>query len=96
MQLSSFEALTRQGAIDSIDLYQQYLSPIKRFACPHRLLHSEESCSQYVKNLLLYQPLDIVIQMSAQRFRDCAAASRTLSRQTAEGGCLVIPCCIPI
>ncbi|MCU0536530.1 MAG: membrane protein insertion efficiency factor YidD [Hydrococcus sp. Prado102] len=95
MQLS-IETLTRQGAIDSIELYQQYLSPKKGYACPHRLLYGEESCSQHVKNLLLNQPLELAIQMSVRRFRDCAAASRTLSRQTAEGGCLVIPCCIPI
>ncbi|NJK50175.1 membrane protein insertion efficiency factor YidD [Candidatus Gracilibacteria bacterium] len=95
MQISNFETFTRKSAIDSINLYQQYLSPRKGFACPHRLLHGEESCSQHVKNLLLNQPLELAIQMSVQRFRDCAAASRTL-RQTAEGGCLIIPCCIPL
>lgn len=96
MQISSFESLTRKTALDAIDLYKHYLSPIKGFACPHRMLHGGESCSDYVKTLLTRQSLDAAVKMSVQRFRDCASANQTLRNQKAEGGCIVIPCCLPI
>jgi putative component of membrane protein insertase Oxa1/YidC/SpoIIIJ protein YidD len=95
MYLSSFETVTRQSAIDAIALYQKYISPKKGFSCSHRRLHGGTSCSQYAKNLLSEQNLELAVKMSVQRFRDCAKASRALRNQKAEGGCLIIPCCIP-
>ncbi|NJO94377.1 MAG: membrane protein insertion efficiency factor YidD [Hydrococcus sp. RM1_1_31] len=95
MYSSSFATVTRHSAIQSISLYQQYLSPKKGFSCPHRILHGGASCSQYVKNLLLDQNLESAVKMSIQRFRNCAKASRALRHQKVEGGCIIIPCCIP-
>ncbi|MEH2260005.1 membrane protein insertion efficiency factor YidD [Nostoc sp.] len=38
-----------------ISQYQKYLSPLKGYSCPHRLLYGNESCSQYVKRTILEQ-----------------------------------------
>lgn len=57
LQSSSFEAIARSTAIRSINTYQTRISPRKGYSCPHRLLHGGESCSEYVKNLLLEQSL---------------------------------------
>jgi putative component of membrane protein insertase Oxa1/YidC/SpoIIIJ protein YidD len=96
MNVSSFEILTQRTALWSIDAYQKYISPRKGFACPHRLLHGGLSCSDYVKELLTHQNLTSAIQSSTRRFRDCALASKALKSEKREGGCIVIPCCIPL
>ena len=93
----SVEALTRRTMTGSIHLYQQHLSPRKGFSCPHRLLYSESSCSDYVKDalLLLTSDLKSAIQSSVKRFRSCSAAAQELGLKN-QGGCVVIPCCIPL
>jgi putative component of membrane protein insertase Oxa1/YidC/SpoIIIJ protein YidD len=95
MHSISLESLTRRTALSSIGLYQNYLSPRKSFSCPHRVLYGERSCSDYVKHLLLEQSLSSVVQMSMQRFRHCTLAAQEL-RSKNQGGCIVIPCCIPL
>ncbi|WP_404790052.1 membrane protein insertion efficiency factor YidD [Altericista sp. CCNU0014] len=87
--------LVRQAAIDSIQFYQHRLSPRKGFSCPHRILYGERSCSDHVKHLLFEQDLASVVQLSGRRFRSCASAARELQLQS-QGGCIVIPCCIPL
>jgi putative component of membrane protein insertase Oxa1/YidC/SpoIIIJ protein YidD len=96
MSVSTIETFSTQAAIASLNAYQKHLSPRKGFSCPHRLLYGSESCSDYVKNLLINQNLQTVIQMSSQRFKACKMAARTLQSQRAEGGCIIIPCCIPL
>jgi putative component of membrane protein insertase Oxa1/YidC/SpoIIIJ protein YidD len=93
----TFDALMRRGAIASIRTYQQHFSPRKGFACPHRMLYGE-SCSDYVKQLLEQQSLRATIKLAPQRFRACKlAASKLQAAHTRQqGGCIVIPCCIPI
>ena len=88
-------ALTRRTMIGSIQLYQQYLSPRKGFACPHRVLYRESSCSDYVKDVFLNSDLTSALQRSVHRFRSCGAAAQEL-RLKNQGGCIVIPCCIPL
>ncbi|MGQ4646551.1 membrane protein insertion efficiency factor YidD [Lyngbya aestuarii] len=83
-------------AIDSISAYQLHVSPKKGFSCAHRLLHQGESCSQYAKNLLINGNLITAVNMSRQRFKACAAASQTLKTTKASGGCIIVPCCLPI
>ncbi|AFY35472.1 membrane protein insertion efficiency factor YidD [Calothrix sp. PCC 7507] len=92
----SVTTIATQAAIASLNVYQQHLSPYKGFSCPHRLLNGGESCSDYVKRVLINQNLQTAIQMAPQRFRACKLAAQTLQSQRAEGGCIVIPCCIPI
>lgn len=96
MQLSSIDRVTRKNAINSIDFYQQYISKKKGFSCPHRVLHGGQSCSEYIKNLLLDRNLKSALTMSMQRFQECSSASKTLSNQKAESRCIIIPCCIPL
>lgn len=90
--------MVRRSAISSINAYQRYLSPRKGFACPHRVLHQSESCSEYVKQTLIRQGLFAAIQAAPERFQACGSAATALrmngTRQ--QGGCIVIPCCIPI
>jgi putative component of membrane protein insertase Oxa1/YidC/SpoIIIJ protein YidD len=95
MLSTSLDAFTRRTAINSIEFYQQHISPQKGFSCPNRILYGEKSCSEYVKNLLLRPDLTSVVQMSVQRFRSCSLAAQEL-RSKSQGGCIVIPCCIPL
>ncbi|PSN11012.1 hypothetical protein C7293_25970 [filamentous cyanobacterium CCT1] len=96
MTSSTFESFATQAAIASLNVYRAHISPRKGFSCPHGLLHGGESCSDYVKRVLTDQNLSAAIRLAPQRFRDCKAAAQTLSTQRAQGGCLIIPCCIPI
>jgi len=93
---SSVEPLAQKLAIDSITLYQTYISPRKGFSCPHRLLNNGESCSMYIKRLLGEESLMSAIQLSRQRFKACVAASQTLKTTNASSGCIIVPCCLPI
>ncbi|MBD2441482.1 membrane protein insertion efficiency factor YidD [Nostoc sp. FACHB-110] len=92
--MTSFEPLAKTMAINSISVYQNYLSPLKGFSCPHRQLHGGESCSTYIKRILSEQSLTQVVKSSQKRFQDCALASQTLTKNSS--GCIVIPCCIPL
>ena len=46
------EAL-RHAAASAITFYQRRLSPFKGFSCAHKVLHGGDSCSQFVKGLIL-------------------------------------------
>ena len=76
---SDFQKFVSSVVVALISLYQRYLSPLKGFSCAHRLLHKGESCSAYVKRVLLDQDLMTAISMSRQRFHDCYKASQVLS-----------------
>jgi putative component of membrane protein insertase Oxa1/YidC/SpoIIIJ protein YidD len=94
MQVYSLEPLAKTMAINSIIAYQNYISPHKRFSCPHRLLHGGDSCSDYVKRMLTNQSLTEVVKSSVQRFQDCTQASKILINNGFR--CIVIPCCLPL
>ncbi|WP_193198127.1 membrane protein insertion efficiency factor YidD [Nostoc sp. MG11] len=98
MEIISFEPLAKTMAINSIATYQKYISPVKGFSCPHRLLHGGDSCSNYVKRMLSEQKLHDAVQSSIQRFQDCAASSKTLTTAETRSNfrCIVIPCCLPL
>lgn len=94
---TSVDTLARIIAINSIATYQSYISPRKGFACAHRILHGDESCSMYVKRILGEETLMSAIQLSRQRFKACFAANQSLKTTNgSSGGCIVIPCCLPI
>ncbi len=61
-----------------ITAYQRYLSPLKGYSCAHRVLHGNESCSQYVKQAVLRLGLSDAWPDSRQRFRDCRSAYLTI------------------
>lgn len=94
----TFNRMARRSAISSINAYQRYLSPRKGFACPHRVLYQGKSCSEYVKQTLSSQGLLAAIRVAPKRFRACglAATDLQLKGTKQQGGCIVIPCCIPI
>lgn len=94
MPATTVGSFATQAAIASLNVYQKYLSPRKGFACPHRVLYGDESCSAYVKRVLINQDLRTALQLAPQRFQSCKIAAQTL--QHASGGCIVIPCCIPL
>jgi putative component of membrane protein insertase Oxa1/YidC/SpoIIIJ protein YidD len=94
MPITSFEPLTKTMAINSIIAYQRYISGLKGFSCPHRLVNGGDSCSDYIKRMLREQSLTAAIQSSRQRFQDCAAASKTLA--TTRCRFFIIPCCLPL
>jgi putative component of membrane protein insertase Oxa1/YidC/SpoIIIJ protein YidD len=94
---NSVDTLSRKIVIDSIAAYQTHISPRKGFACAHRILHGDESCSMYIKRILGEESLMSAIQLSRQRFKACFAANQTLKTTSgSSGGCIVIPCCLPI
>jgi len=99
LQNSSFDAIARSIAVSSIDTYTR-ISPRKGYSCPHRLLHGGESCSKYVKNLLLEQSLVSAVKLSYERFTACTSASNSI-RAIREIGSrkmipeIAIPGCIP-
>ncbi len=43
----------RRSIIVLIEWYQIYLSPRKGFCCAHRVLHGNDSCSEWVKRLII-------------------------------------------
>jgi putative component of membrane protein insertase Oxa1/YidC/SpoIIIJ protein YidD len=96
MSSTTVESFATQVAIVSLNLYQKHLSPRKGFSCPHRLLYGNESCSDYVKQALTNQDLRMVLRQMPRRFQACKLAAQTLQRQQSSGGCIVIPCCIPL
>jgi putative component of membrane protein insertase Oxa1/YidC/SpoIIIJ protein YidD len=98
MSTYSLDLLARRGAIAGIEAYQRHLSPRKGFDCPHRVLYQSASCADYMKRVLERQSLAQAIQIAPRRFRACQQAATTLQSQMSrqDGGCIVIPCCIPI
>ena len=98
MQTRTLESVTQLTLINFISAYQQHISPKKGFACPHRLLHGGESCSDYIKRILSEQDLVSSVRSSIDRFQNCTQASKTLTstHTNTSSGCIVIPCCLPI
>jgi len=78
MQSTPFDRLSRQTASALITSYQKHISPKKGFSCAHRVLHGGESCSQYIKRLILKHGLIRAIPLSRQRLQACKAANQVL------------------
>lgn len=79
MQSTPLDRLSRQTASALITSYQKHISPKKGFSCAHRVLHGGESCSQYIKRIILKQGLLGAIPLSRQRLQACKAANQVLS-----------------
>ena len=78
MQSTPLDRLSRQTASALITSYQKNISPKKGFSCAHRVLHGGESCSQYIKRIILKQGLLGAIPLSRQRLQACKAANQVL------------------
>lgn len=83
MTVAIFDSLTRQATAQSINFYQRYLSPHKGFACAHRVLHHGESCSQYVKRVVVERGWGEAVPLIRDRFRACKAAKYELQQRQA-------------
>ncbi len=59
------------GTARAITLYQRYVSPHKGFSCPHRILHGGQSCSGYVKVLILSSGVRAVLPDIRAHFDQC-------------------------
>lgn len=62
----------------AISGYQRHLSPLKGYACAHRVLHGGDSCSQYVKALILEKGPAGAVARVRERFAACRAANESL------------------
>lgn len=73
--------IIRKISVRLIDFYQKNISPHKGYCCAYRVLHGEDSCSEYVKNVFLHQNLQDCIKLSRERFNQCAKAEIELKQQ---------------
>jgi putative component of membrane protein insertase Oxa1/YidC/SpoIIIJ protein YidD len=77
----------------AIAWYQTRLSPVKGYACAHRVAHGGDSCSQAVRRSLLERGLFGSALPSLARFAACWQAVALLTpHQRVRGVC----CCGPI
>ncbi|XGV97311.1 MAG: membrane protein insertion efficiency factor YidD [Leptolyngbya sp. BL-A-14] len=78
---SSLDLLIRRTASTFISIYQKQISPHKGFSCAYRILHRNESCSQYAKRIISELGIGQAMPLIQQRFRACKAANQTLKAQ---------------
>jgi putative component of membrane protein insertase Oxa1/YidC/SpoIIIJ protein YidD len=91
------DAIARGLTLDAIASYKTYVSPRKGFACAHRMVHEDESCSDYVYRMFSSENFMSAVSLSRQRFRACANAHQSLKGTSKSGfGCIVLPCCLPL
>ncbi|MFW6296739.1 MAG: membrane protein insertion efficiency factor YidD [Halothece sp.] len=79
--VKGFEFGLNSLAVLAIQGYQKYISPHKGFCCAHRKLYGGNSCSQYVKNMIIQEGIWNAIPLSRQRFKDCRSANNILKSQ---------------
>lgn len=72
--LSPLDSSLRSVTIAIIGVYQRHLSPKKGYSCAHRIVHSGDSCSEYLKNVLADKSLFESTLLARQRFRECNIA----------------------
>lgn len=66
------------GTVRAITLYQRHVSPHKGFSCPHRIRHGGQSCSGYVKGLILDSGVRAALPDIRARFDQCREARISL------------------
>ena len=80
-----------------ISFYKKNISPHKKGKCAHSIVYSNESCSDYVKNILLTHNTRIAIPLINKRFSACREASLHMKANSAlygndDVGNVVIDC----
>jgi putative component of membrane protein insertase Oxa1/YidC/SpoIIIJ protein YidD len=81
MQISSLDSFSRQISVVAITGYQRHISPHKGFSCAHRILYGGESCSQYIKRVIVKDGLKAAFVKSSERFSACKRANQILRSQ---------------
>jgi putative component of membrane protein insertase Oxa1/YidC/SpoIIIJ protein YidD len=83
MQISLVDSLSRRASVAAINGYQKHISPRKGFACAHRVLYGDVSCSQYIKQAIAQEGFRVGWLKSRDRFQACKQANQILhSRST--------------
>lgn len=85
LRRSPAERLLTRAAVACITGYQRHLSPRKGFSCAYRVHTGGESCSQYVKRVLLEEGLVGAPAKTRARFAACQEAHLALRAQAAQG-----------
>ncbi len=70
-------------AVLAINGYQRYISPHKGFCCAYRVATGEDSCSEYVKQVIIRNGLFRSLSEIRRRFRDCKKSARYLNEAKA-------------
>jgi putative component of membrane protein insertase Oxa1/YidC/SpoIIIJ protein YidD len=78
MHTNLLDATTRKITVGAIAGYQRYISPHKGFSCAHRILYGGESCSQFVKRVIIEAGVLTAVKASRQRFQSCKESNRIL------------------
>jgi putative component of membrane protein insertase Oxa1/YidC/SpoIIIJ protein YidD len=81
MQIYSFDSFSRQISVAAITRYQRHISPHKGFSCAHRVLYGGESCSQYIKRVIVKEGLNAAFVKYRERFSACKQANQILRSQ---------------
>ena len=98
---NSTDSIINGTAIIAIGAYQKYISPKKGFSCAHRLLYGGESCSQYIKRMVVEHGFKSSIPIARLRFAECKVANvilraeRKEKRRRGEWDCDCEPDCEP-
>jgi putative component of membrane protein insertase Oxa1/YidC/SpoIIIJ protein YidD len=69
-------------SISIINWYQRRLSPLKGFACPHRLLYGHDSCSQFAKRAIGRCGFTRGMLLLRRRLAACGHAAEILDYQS--------------
>ena len=67
--------------IDSIKLYQTYLSPLKGFKCAHGVYFKGDSCSCAIKKIVERRGIVKGLPDIKKQFQRCAEASQLIKRK---------------
>ncbi|MBF2027222.1 MAG: membrane protein insertion efficiency factor YidD [Oscillatoriales cyanobacterium C42_A2020_001] len=81
MTVSTLDSLTRKTASGLINFYQRQILPHKGFSCAYRVLHQQESCSQYTKRTIAEMGLIAALPFIRERFQACKMANEVLKHR---------------
>ena len=82
--------------LNSIEVYQRWLSPLKGFRCAHAAFFGGESCSAAVRRVVSEQGLVGGRADIAARFESCRQAYGHLRGAQVTGGVQGVCCCGPV
>lgn len=75
--------LLQHPAISLINLYQNYLSPIKGYRCAYAVLHQAPSCSHAVKAIIQEHGYWLGRKLIKNRFKACKQSYYVLRNEAA-------------
>lgn len=78
MFAATSDALLCHTVASVISFYQRRLSPLKGFSCAPRVLHGGDSCSQFVKDLILQLGPGAAVVPTRMRLAACREANEML------------------